>query len=178
MAGSRREGRCGILGAGAVIFASVGSMLPFDRFVEGIDVWAGQNPDVPVFIQIGEGEYEPKNAPWARIVPHDEYQARLEECSLFVAHVGMGSIMQALEKRKQMLLVPRYAERGEHTTDHQLATAEKFRDTKGLLIVNEVEELHREMTRLLANPLQSSDGIPQFAESGFTQKVGAFLRGD
>lgn len=167
-----------MLGARAVIFASVGSMLPFDRFVQGVDDWAGANPEVPVFIQIGEGKYEPKNAPWARIVAHDEYQRRLDECTLFVAHVGMGSIMQALEKRKQMLLVPRYADRGEHTTDHQLHTADKFRDTQGLLIVDEVEDMHREMSRLLDNPLESSTGIPQFASTEMTDKVAAFLRGD
>ena len=38
-----------------MIFASVGSMLPFDRFVHGVDEWAAANPGTPVFAQIGNG---------------------------------------------------------------------------------------------------------------------------
>ena len=93
-----------MLGKHPMIFASVGSMLPFDRFVRAVDEWARDNPDDDVFIQIGAGEYEPVHAPFARIVPMSEYRRRLQECDLFVAHVGMGSILQALEAQKQMLL--------------------------------------------------------------------------
>ena len=136
-----------------MIFASVGSMLPFDRFVQAVDDWALANPSEEVFIQIGEGEYEPKHAPWVRIMPHQEYKRRLETCDLFVAHVGMGSILQGLEARKQMLLLPRHASLKEHTTDHQLHTADRFRATPGRLIVDDVPELQAAMTRLLAEPL-------------------------
>lgn len=166
-----------MLGAGAVIFASVGSMLPFDRFVRGVDEWAGANPDQPVFLQIGEGAYEPRHAPWARIVPHADYSRRLAACSLFVAHVGMGSILQALEARKQMLLMPRQASLREHTTEHQLHTAAKFRATPGLLIVDEVPALQREMSRLIAQPMAASAGIAPFAPEATTARIAAFLRG-
>lgn len=164
-----------MLGTGAVIFASVGSMLPFDRFVEGVDGWARDNPDRPVFLQIGEGGYEPRHCPWTRIVSHAEYARRLAECTLFVAHVGMGSILQALEAKKQMLLMPRQASLREHTTEHQLHTAGKFRDTPGLLIVDDVPALRREMTRLVATPMAGSAGIPPFAPVPFTDAVAAFL---
>ncbi len=158
-----------------MIFASVGSMLPFDRFVKGVDEWALANPDVPVFLQIGEGEYEPQHCEWARIVPHADYARRLQDCTLFVAHVCMGSILQALEIGKQMLLMPRHAEWREHTTDHQMHTADKFHDTPGLLIVNDVETLHREMRRLVDAPIQGSAGIARFAAAEFTDKVRSFL---
>jgi UDP-N-acetylglucosamine transferase subunit ALG13 len=166
-----------MLGAGAVIFASVGSMLPFDRFVRGVDEWAAANPDEEVFLQIGNGAYEPEHAPWARIVPHSEYRQRLADCALFVAHVGMGSILQALEARKQMVLLPRHASLGEHTTEHQLHTAGKFRDTPGLLIVDDVADLHLAMSRLVAEPMAASSGIPQFAPDTMTTRIAGFLRG-
>lgn len=158
-----------------MIFASVGSMLPFDRFVQGVDAWAAANPDTPVFLQIGEGKYEPVHCPWARIVPHSDYRRRLSECTLFVAHVGMGSILQALEIGKQMLLLPRRAALREHTTDHQLHTAGKFRDTPGLLIVDDVPALQREMTRLVETPMEGSAGIDPFAPPAMTDKIRAFL---
>jgi UDP-N-acetylglucosamine transferase subunit ALG13 len=158
-----------------MIFASVGSMLPFDRFVRSIDEWAGANPDREVFIQIGDGAYEPRHAPWTRIMPHGEYRRRLEACALFVAHVGMGSILQGLEIRKQMLLLPRLASQKEHTTDHQLHTADRFRDVPGLLIVSSTDELQAAMTRLLDHPLTPSEGISQYAQPELIRNVAAFL---
>jgi UDP-N-acetylglucosamine transferase subunit ALG13 len=158
-----------------MIFASVGSMLPFDRFVQGVDEWAAANRDVPVFLQIGNGAYEPRHAEWARIVPHADYSRRLRDCTLFVAHVGMGSILQALEIGKQMLLMPRQASLREHTTEHQLHTAEKFRDTPGLLIVDDVPALGREMRRLVDRPMTGASGIEPFAPAAFTGRVHAFL---
>lgn len=92
-----------------MIFTSVGSMLPFDRLVRAVDDWAAANRHVPVLIQIGDGTYQPRHADWVRIMPHDLYARRLAECTLFVAHVGIGSIFQALEARKQLLMLPRLA---------------------------------------------------------------------
>ncbi len=166
-----------MLGGDPVIFVSVGSMLPFDRLVMAADDWAVANPDQSVFIQIGEGEYEPKHAPWVRIMPHGEYMQRIRDCDLFVAHVGMGSILQGLEIRKQMLLLPRLAAQREHTTDHQLHTAARFKDTPGLMIVDDVPTLQAQMTRLLKSPMKASDGIPQFAASAFTDRIAGFLAG-
>lgn len=159
-----------------MIFASVGSMLPFDRFVRAIDEWARDNPGEQVFIQIGDGAYEPRHAPWARIVAYSEYRQRLESCSLFVAHVGMGSILQALELRKQMLLLPRHAALREHTTDHQLHTAARFGDVKGLRIVDDVDALKAGMSELLANPLPEAEGLAPFAPPAMTDNIAYFLR--
>lgn len=164
-----------MLGKRAVIFASVGSMLPFDRFVRAVDEWAAEHLETPVFLQIGRGAYEPKHAEWARIVPHADYARRLRDCDLFVAHVGMGSILQALEAKKQMLLLARHQSLGEHTTDHQLHTAKRFGATPGLRIAADEEELKRLIGELLANPLQSGDTLPNAAPAAFIERIGAFL---
>ena len=164
-----------MLGRDHMIFVSVGSMLPFNRLVLAADEWAAANPSEEVFIQIGEGDYEPVHAPWVRIMPHQEYRHRLETCDLFVAHVGMGSILQGLEVRKQMLLLPRLAAQKEHTTDHQLHTAARFKDRQGLMIVDDVAALKAQMTRLLKAPLATAGGIPQVASKDFTDRIASFL---
>lgn len=164
-----------MLGRRSVIFASVGSMLQFDRLVRAVDAWAGENPAEAVFIQIGDGSYEPQHAAWTRVMPMTDYRARLRSCALFVAHVGMGSILQAMEERKQMLLLPRLHALGEHTTDHQLHTAARFKNTKGICIVDDVPALHREMTGLLRNPLESGEAISDRASPALLAKVAAFL---
>lgn len=158
-----------------MIFASVGSMLPFDRFVEAVDLWAAANPAVPVFVQIGEGDYEPRHAPFTRVMPMAEYRQRLRDCALFVAHVGMGSILQALEERKQMLLLPRLHALGEHTTDHQLHTAARFGHLAGLRIVDDVPALHAGMSELIRTPLPTGEGISDEASPELIAGVAGFL---
>lgn len=158
-----------------MIFASVGSMLPFDRLVQAVDEWAHANPSEAVFIQIGDGKYEPRYAPFVRVMPQAEYRRKIEECALFVAHVGMGSILQALELRKQLLMLPRLASLREHTTDHQLHTAARFRDVEGLLIVDDVGGLAAAMSRLLHDPLPPSAGIPRYAPQPMIDQVARYL---
>lgn len=166
-----------MLGGGAVIFASVGSMLPFERFVRAVDDWAGANPGQDVYIQIGDTEYEPCHAPFTRMMPMTEYRERLKSCDLFVAHVGMGSIMQALQLKKQMLMLPRLHKLGEHTTDHQLHTAARFGHVKGIRIVDDVPALQREMSHLLAEPLEMGEAISNSASPELIGHVQDFLAG-
>jgi UDP-N-acetylglucosamine transferase subunit ALG13 len=160
-----------------VIFASVGSMLPFERLVQGVDEWARDNPGQVVYIQIGETEYEPRHVPFTRMMPMAEYRERLRACDLFVAHVGMGSILQALEERKQTLMLPRHQEWGEHTTDHQIHTAERFGHLPGLKVVDSVADLHREMTALLADPIKMDEAISDHASPELLAGVRSFLDG-
>jgi UDP-N-acetylglucosamine transferase subunit ALG13 len=150
-------------------------MLPFDRLIRAVDDWARDNPSVPVFIQIGEGDYEPRHAPFVRIMPMAEYRERVRRCDLFVAHVGMGSILQALEERKQLLMMPRRHDLGEHTTAHQLHTAERFRERKGLMIVDDGAQLKQQMTHLLAEPLPTGEAISDQASKELIAGVTRFL---
>jgi len=151
-------------------------MLPFDRFVRTVDEWAGSNPQHDVFIQIGSGEYEPRHARWERIVSHQDYRRKLDECQLFVAHVGMGSILQALEARKQILMMPRLRELGEHTTDHQLHTAARFSGTTGLRIVDDPESLKASISELVERPLETSVSLAPHATPALLDGITNFLR--
>lgn len=158
-----------------MIFASVGSFMPFERFVRAIDEWAGDNPAEDVFIQSGSGSYRPKHAAFTQMVSGPEYRSRLEACDLFVAHVGMGSILQALEVQKQMLLLPRDASLGEHTTDHQVHTAKRFAGRQGMQIVHSTDALKVGMTQLLKEPLQTGGAFSTKASPELTNAVANFL---
>jgi len=159
------------------IFASVGSMLPFDRFVRAVDDWAGSHPDVPVLIQIGDGTYEPRHARWVRMVPHGRYMTLLEGCRLFVAHCGIGSMVQALEVGKPLLMMPRIASLGEHTTEHQRHTADRFRDTPGLTIVDDAASLHAAIDAHLDVRAERLPRISTAAPLDMTTRIAAFLHG-
>jgi UDP-N-acetylglucosamine transferase subunit ALG13 len=175
MAESRRTRRRALLGMLLVIFVSVGTMLPFERLVRGADDWARQNPLEPIFIQIGNGEYQPQHAPWTRIMPIAEYRERLETCDLFVAHAGIGSILQAVEFRKQQLLLPRHQSLGEHTTDHQLDTIERFGSLKGVRVVDQVSDLQFQMSEMLRHPLSADEPSAAHASPELLRNISTFF---
>lgn len=124
-----------------MIFVTVGSMLPFDRFVAAMDDWAAANPKEAVFAQIGGGTYEPRHMEYARMLTPGGFAAKVEEATLIVAHAGMGSVIMAAEAGKPIVLFPRRHALGEHTTDHQLDTVGWLKDRPGIHLAMEAEDL-------------------------------------
>lgn len=160
------------------VFASVGSMFAFDRFVSAIDDWAALHPDVPVEIQIGSGEYEPRHASFVRMMPPSLYAQRIAEARLFIAHAGMGSIISAIQAGKPLLMMPRRMDLREHTTDHQFATVAKFRDREGLHVADDKPALHAAIDGLLANTSAPPAPIDPFATPELLSRVRAFIHGN
>jgi UDP-N-acetylglucosamine transferase subunit ALG13 len=109
-----------------VIFATVGTQLPFDRLIGALDDWAGMAPGREVFAQIGPSRLRPRHIEYAEFVPPAECANRMRASSAIVAHAGMGTILTALELGRPLLVMPRRAALGEHRNDHQLATARRF----------------------------------------------------
>lgn len=124
-----------------MIFATVGSMFPFDRLARSVDGWSGRNPGRDVLIQIGSGEYQPQHARWVRMLRPTEFSQAIATCSLVVAHLGMGSIITAMQARKSIVLLPRIYELGEHTSDHQMHGTEWLRDKPGIWIAQDERQL-------------------------------------
>jgi UDP-N-acetylglucosamine transferase subunit ALG13 len=122
-----------------MIFATVGSNLPFDRFVETVDRWSHRT-STSVFAQIGAGRYQP-DLPFARMLSTRECARRVDEASLVIAHAGMGSFFMAAQAGKPVVLFPRRAGLGEHTNDHQLHTARWLRTLPGVFVAMDASEL-------------------------------------
>lgn len=117
-----------------MIFVTIGSVFPFDRLVRLSDSAAPYFPTERFFAQIGDGAYEPRRLDYVRWLSRPEFTARVREAKLIVAHAGMGSVITAMEHRKPIVLVPRRQEWGEHTTDHQMATARWLRERSGVYV--------------------------------------------
>ncbi len=161
--------------SGPQLFASVGSMFAFDRFVAAIDDWAGRHPDVPVLVQIGAGDYLPRHAEHVRMMPPARYRACIAGAKLFVAHAGMGSIISAIEAGKPLLIMPRDHTLGEHTTDHQLATLAKFRDRPGIHSAATVAELHQRIDALFESGAPPPAPIAPYASPELIDRVRGFI---
>lgn len=130
-----------------MIFATVGTQLPFDRLVRALDTWAGDNAGVEIYAQIGSGAYEPDHLRWANEVDPGEFKARITACDTVVAHAGMGTIITAIELGKRVIVMPRRADLGEHRNDHQLATVSRLTHLRDLEIVHAPDELAKALSR-------------------------------
>jgi UDP-N-acetylglucosamine transferase subunit ALG13 len=158
-----------------VIFVTVGTQLAFDRMIEAVDEWAGANPGVAVFAQIGPGEYRPRHIGFSAFVSPQECKARMRESEAIVAHAGMGTILSALELGKPLLVMPRHASLGEHRNDHQIATAERFGELGRVTVAADAAELKRGLDDL--GKIDGVERISPFASERLIGALSSFIQG-
>ncbi|MDA3970415.1 MAG: glycosyltransferase [Desulfobulbaceae bacterium] len=124
-----------------MILVTVGAQLPFDRLIRTVDEWARGNNRSDVFAQTGKTEWLPTHIEAAPFLSPQEFQDKFAAADLIVAHAGMGTIINALEYGKPILVMPRKASLGEHRNDHQLATANRFLALNYVDVAFDEEEL-------------------------------------
>ena len=106
-----------------MIFVTIGSMFPFDRMIRAMDAWAAAEAgSEDVLAQVGAGDYEPRHMTWVRKLDRPAYADAIRRSRLVVAHAGVGSIVTAGELCRPIVVLPRRAHLGEHTSDHQVET--------------------------------------------------------
>ena len=108
-----------------MIFVTVGTQLPFDRLVEGVDRWAASSCR-EVIAQVGPTDRTFEHLQCVDFMDPAEADRMMRESSLVIAHAGMGTILSALEHRTPLLILPRRSDLGEHRNDHQTATARRL----------------------------------------------------
>jgi UDP-N-acetylglucosamine transferase subunit ALG13 len=136
-----------------MIFVTIGTQAPFDRFIKAMDEIAGLIEE-PVIAQICKGEYKVKNMIPFDYIPPDEFKKLFSEARLIVSHAGIGTILSALVDNKPIIVMPRIAALGEHRNEHQLATCKEFeklgyinvayneKELKNLILDNKIKVLH------------------------------------
>ena len=124
-----------------MIFLTVGTQLPFDRFVKVVDLWAANNPDVEIFAQIGEGDYQPKHMKYCAFLDEQSYKREFDKASIVLAHAAMGSIITSLIESKPVIVYPRKASLGEHRNEHQLATCKNLSELDGCYVTYDDQAL-------------------------------------
>ena len=162
------------MGGGPVIFVTIGTVFPFDRMIAAMDAFAATRDDA-VIAQIGDGAYEPAHMTWHRSLPGELYARTVADADVIVSHAGMGSAITALQTGTPLVMVPRRFETGEHTTDHQMATARWLESKPGIFIAWNEADLAQTIAEAEA---WGTDGAPLDANApaGFTDRLGAQLR--
>ena len=157
-----------------MIFVTIGSLVPFDRLIRVMDAIAPGMPQETFFAQIGDGEYEPKNMAFARLISRRDFIAKVAEGRLIVAHAGMGSVISAMETGKPIVILPRVLEWGEHTTNHQMATARWLEGRPGIHVCMDDADLKATIETALATKA-AGETMSKTAPDEFIAKIRDFI---
>lgn len=106
-----------------MIFATVGTQVhQFDRFVQIINEI--EKEDVVLQYGVSRVEIEKKNIKYYDFI--DNIDSYIEECEIIITHGGVATIMNALKKKKKIVVIPRLKKCGEHVDNHQLELVSKL----------------------------------------------------
>lgn len=135
-----------------MIFCTIGTQAPFDRFLKIVDEVAVDIHE-EVVAQVYKSHYEAKNIKTVDFLPPDKFQAFFRSARIIVAHAGMGTIISAMQQCKPIVVFPRIAKLGEHRNEHQLATAAKMKELGYVYVANDAQELKRLLSEPDLKPL-------------------------
>lgn len=152
-----------------MIFATVGTQLPFDRMLTSLDNWAAHNPNIPVFAQTGSSSGSFPHLKTVSSLSQVEFRDYFERARLVVAHAGMGTILSAAEVGKPLILMPRRLKFNEHRTDHQQDTAQEMARLSNVTVVQDGVALRQELDRALScnfemGPSTTSNEAPELEQ--------------
>jgi len=143
-------------GAEKIIFVTVGTQLPFNRVFEFVDFWVNNTKTkAKILAQKGGTEVTLGCHEAREFLGGEDFTSWLQKADCIVAHAGMGTIIEASINKKNLIIVPRKSAFGEHRNDHQLDTANKFRNMSNIRIAETKEEFFIHIEELLS----SSDEI-------------------
>jgi UDP-N-acetylglucosamine transferase subunit ALG13 len=154
-----------------MIFVTIGTQAPFDRFIKIIDEVAPLLGE-EIIAQVYKCGFEPKNIKTINFLAPDEFNKLFDKARLIVSHAGMGTILSALQKHKPIIIFPRIAALGEHRNEHQLATAQKFKELGSVYVAMNEEELKELMLRKDLTCLQE---IGDWASESLIKSIEEFI---
>ena len=118
-----------------MIFATVGSQMPFDRLISALDNWAAtRRPAVNILAQIGQSDIKPGHMQTVFALSPSEFRVAVSKATVIVAHAGMGSVLTAMEFGKPLVVMPRQGKLRETRNDHQVATAKWLSSKPGVYV--------------------------------------------
>lgn len=112
-----------------------------------------------VFAQRGYSDYLPKYYDCVDFLKKEEFEEKMEQCSLLIAHSGVGTILSAINHEKPVIVFPRLKKYKEHVDDHQLEIAKAFE--KKQLVLMHREELDLSELIVQSKNFQFSSYISQ-----------------
>lgn len=156
-----------------MIFATVGTQLPFARLIDALNALAPELGE-EVVAQTGPSEGAWPHLDLRTTLAPAEFEALFTAARVVVAHAGIGTILSAKRYGKPLVILPRRHALGEHRNDHQLATARQVEALPGIHVAWEAADLEP----LLARPdLTPASDAPSPSHAALIAKLQAFIGG-
>lgn len=86
-----------------------------------------------IYAQIGFSDYRPQYFPFCKFLDANRFEEIIEKSDLIITHSGVGTIIDALKRKKKVLVYPRLQKYQEHVDDHQIEIGEAF-ESRGLVV--------------------------------------------
>lgn len=154
-----------------MIFATVGTQLPFPRLMDALDALAPQL-DEDIVAQTGPGNGVWPNLDRRERLDPAEFERLFTTARVIVAHAGIGTILSAKRWGKPLVILPRRHDLGEHRNDHQLATARQVESLPGIHVAWETADLET----LLAQPdLIPATDAPSPSHAALVTRLKGFI---
>lgn len=77
----------------------------------------------------------------------EEFNYKIDQCSLVITHAGTGVIINALKKVKKVIAIPRLCVYGEHVDDHQIQLINEFDELNFIEAVYDIDQLDEAIKR-------------------------------
>ncbi|MBE5938632.1 MAG: glycosyl transferase [Lachnospiraceae bacterium] len=94
-----------------------------------------------VVAQRGYSDYSPQNYEFVDFLQKEEFESRINECSLLITHSGVGTILSGVYHHKPVIVFPRLKKYSEHVDDHQLDIAKAFAKKNLVLMCGEEDDM-------------------------------------
>jgi UDP-N-acetylglucosamine transferase subunit ALG13 len=156
-----------------MIFVTIGTQAPFDRFIEFVDEIA-ISIEEPVIAQTFKSTYIPKHIKTVDFISPDEFNLLFSEARLIISHAGMGSIISALTLGKPIIIFPRLASLEEHRSDHQIATAMRMNELEYVYVAYDKKQLKDLMLSENLKPLKT---IGNTISESLIESIKSFIEG-
>jgi len=160
-----------------LIFATVGSQMPFDRMVIALEKWAqSQSPALTIVAQIGNSNLKPSSLKTVASLLPAEFREHVLAAEVVVSHAGMGVVLTALELGKPLVIMPRLGSLSETRNDHQVATAKWLADKPGIFVCMAETELGNVIELARRRSLQPAR-ISAYASDELLGAIKTFIEG-
>lgn len=122
------------------IFVTTGTTdYKFDRLISKMDRKG-------VFMQIGKAK-KPKKAKYKEFLTKKEMIKWIEWSDIIISHGGTGSIIEAIEYKKKLIIIPRQKKFKEHIDDHQINFCNFIKNKYNAEVVLDINNIENAIKR-------------------------------
>lgn len=131
-----------------MVFVSVGTQKQqFTRIFQLVENSKVLKDD-EIVAQTGNTKVESKKIKMLPSIDNNKFNEYIKKADFVICHGGVGTIFNALENNKRILVVPRLCKYEEHINDHQLEVACELEKDGYLIVYNDGEDFDKYVEKL------------------------------